>query len=308
MIAAVVAFGPGGAGSDARRPVRPALPVPSGTAGGTGAGSAAPAATGPNGAPLAFSAGFSGTSLLRSKWNPFVTDAAAAGQPWNTNGRGGSTPANSHNLQDYEYDLPRQVHVDHELRIVAQRRPTAGMLGPAALTYPWRSGAVSTYGKFEFDGGFLEVVARMPTAPGMWPSVFLLPGYSMAGQPDADEIDLFEGGYTGKGPAADNVAWHLHTAKGVAGGVTDVGTSLSSGFHTYALDWVPGKSITWYFDGRTVGRVTSAQLPVPNEPMELILDLQVANPATASFHTLVGSSTPSTDTMVVRRVVVYSRS
>lgn len=191
---------------------------------------------------------------------------------------------------------------------MAERRPTPGMLGASPLTYPWRSGVVSTYGKFEFDGGYLAVTARMPTAQGMWPSLFLLPGQGVAGERGISEIDLFEGGYLGAGPASETDAWHVHTAAGVVGGVVDTGTRLSAGFNTYALDWVPGRSITWYFDGRKIAQVTSARVPIPSEPMELVVDLQVANPATASFHTVATSATPGRDTMVVRRVVVYSAS
>ena len=317
-MAAVVAFGPGGAGSSTSRsgrplapiqPVQPVGPQGGGTSGtsGTGTGGSV-SAIGPNGAPLAFVATFSGSSLSRSKWNPYITDAAASGQPWNSNGQGGSSPAGGPDLQDLEYDLPSQVRVDGGLQLTARRQATPGVLGNGPLTYPWRSGAVSTYGKFEFDGGYLSVTARMPTGSGLWPSVFLLPGYSMAGHPDGNEIDLFEGGYLGQGPPADNVAWHLHVSGRVVGGVVDVGTRLSAGYHTYGLDWVPGKSITWYFDGRRIAQVTSATVAIPNEPMELIVDLQVANSATASFHDQVDAATPSTATMDVRRIAVYSTS
>ena len=207
---------------------------------------------------------------------------------------------------DLEYDLPSQIAVRGGLRITAVHKATPGMLGTTAITYPWRSGAVSTYGKFQFDGGYLQVEAKVPTAPGMWPGLFLLPGAAMAGAPDAYEIDLLEGGYRGKGTPAENVAWHLHTPQGVVGGVTDVGANLSGAVHTYGLAWLPGRSITWYFDGRVVGKVTSAQVPIPNEPMELIMDLQVAGPATGSFHSLPDSSTPQGATMVVKGVQVYA--
>jgi hypothetical protein len=33
------------------------------------------------------------------------------------------------------------------------------------------------------------------------------------------------------------------------GGVTDTGTNLTSGFNTYGIDRVPGKSITYYVNG-----------------------------------------------------------
>lgn len=257
--------------------------------------------------PLVFSDAFRRHGLNPAKWDDFITSAAAQGQPWNSNGAGGSAPAGRVAVTDLEYDLPQQVTIGDGLQIRAQRQSTSEVVDGHAVTFPWRSGAVSTYGKFEFDGGYLSVRAKMPTAPGMWPGVFLLPGYSQAGQPDTEEIDLFEGGYTGQGPSADNYAWHLHTPQGIVGGVTDVGTDLSSGFHTYALDWVPGQSITWYFDGHEVGKVTSAQMTIPNEPMEVVVDLQVAAPGTSSFHTLPGPTTPPSSTLVVQQMAVHSR-
>jgi hypothetical protein len=32
-------------------------------------------------------------------------------------------------------------------------------------------------------------------------------------------------------------------------GVTNVGTNLTSGFNAYGIDWVPGKSITYFLNG-----------------------------------------------------------
>lgn len=260
----------------------------------------------PGAGRLEFADRFGGSRLDRSKWNTYITSAAASGRPWNANGHGGSGPATNQAVVDLEYDLPSQIEVRGGLRIKAVHQATPGMLGTAAITYPWRSGAVSTYGKFQFDGGYLQVEAKVPTAPGMWPGLFLLPGAAMAGAPDTYEIDLLEGGYLGKAPPEQNVAWHLHTPQGVVGGVTDVDTNLSGGVHTYGLAWVPGKSLTWYFDGRAVGKVTSAEAPVPSEPMELILDLQVAGPATRSFHSLPDARTPSAATMLVKGVQVYA--
>jgi len=88
--------------------------------------------------------------------------------------------------------------------------------------------------------------------------------------------------------------------------VTNVGVDLTSGYHTYGLDWTPGQQITWYLDGKKLGQVTNAQVPIPAEPMELIMNVQVANSSTSQWHTVPDSSTPTTTQMVVRSVQVYS--
>ncbi|RWP57780.1 family 16 glycosylhydrolase [Mesorhizobium sp.] len=46
----------------------------------------------------------------------------------------------------------------------------------------------------------------------------------------------------------------------------DSGVDLTAGFHTYGINWVPCQSITWYFDGKQMAQVTSAHVPIPNEP------------------------------------------
>lgn len=279
---------------------------------------AVPAASAPSvpsepGAPAGFASSqlllndqFSGTSLNTSNWNPYITSAAANGAPWNSNGSGGSGTENPSLDYDSEYFLPSQLMVSNGLTIEADETPVLGMLESTPVTYPWTSGAVSSYGKFEFSGGYLQIVAKMPAGDGMWPGLWMLPG---AGNSDGDnyEIDLFEGGYTGNGVNPnDNFAWHLHTPGGTVGGLTNVGVDLTGGYHVYGLEWVPGQSITWYLDGTQVGQVTSSEASIPTEPMELIMDLQVANASTAGWHTVVDSSTPTTTQMMIRSVQVYS--
>jgi len=83
-------------------------------------------------------------------------------------------------------------------------------------------------------------------------------------------------------------------------------TNLTTSFNTYGLKWVPGQSITWYLNGNVVGSLTSAQASIPNEPMELIMNLQVAANTTSGWHSLVNSSTPVNNDMLVSDVQVYS--
>jgi beta-glucanase (GH16 family) len=173
---------------------------------------------------------------------------------------------------------------------------------------PWASGAMSSYGKFQFTGGYLQIEAKMPTGSGMWPCLWLLPGPG-GNQGDNYEVDLFEGGTNDGGsstPYTDMFAWHLHTPNGTFGADSPTTTNLTTSFNTYGLKWIPGQSITWYLNGNQVGSLTSAQASIPNEPMELIMNVQVATSAASSWHSLVNSSTPTTDDMLVSNVQVYS--
>jgi beta-glucanase (GH16 family) len=254
---------------------------------------------------LVFSDDFSGTKLNSANWNTFVTSNGAHGVPWNTNNHGGSGLQNPALVANSEYYLPSQVQVDDGLTLVADETPTPGMLVKTPKTYPWRSGALSTYGKFEFSGGYVQIVAKTPSGPGMWPSMWMLPGPNATNGDDV-EIDMFEGGYYGNGvDPLDNFSWHLHTPQGLEGGITNVGVNLSAGFHTYGLQWDPGQYMKWYFDGQLVGQVTQKQASIPVEPMELLINLAVANGASAAYRTLPNASTPTTDQFQVQKVQIY---
>jgi beta-glucanase (GH16 family) len=73
---------------------------------------------------------------------------------------------------------------------------------------------------------------------------------------------------------------------------------VAGGWHTYAANWEPG-SITYYYDGVEVGRVTAG---VTNAPMYLVLNLSVSNPAETAGPTLAPAS------MKVDYVRVWRRS
>ncbi len=226
--------------------------------------------------------------------------------PWNSNGHGGSGLQNPALVANLEYDLPSQVIVDNSLTLLATQTPTAAVLGDTPETYQWRSGIVSTYGKFQFTGGFVQIDAKMPVGSGMWPSLWLLPG---PGGTDGDntEIDIFEGGFLGNGVSPlQNFSWHMHTSAGLFGGVVNAGVDLSAGYHVYGFKWLPNNQVDWYLDGKLIGQITQAKTPIPDEPMELIMSLAVANSTTAGYRTAANASTPSSGTLSIRSVQVYS--
>jgi len=245
---------------------------------------------------LIFDDQFSSTSLDSAKWNTYLASNASKGWPWNGNGDGGSGGAPNGN--DAAYFEPSQVSVKNGLNLTATR--VSSQPG-----YEWTSGVVSTYGKFEFEGGYVQIDARMPNGDGMWPGLWMLPGPGGTSG-DNFEIDQFEGSFLDGGAnALEEYAWHLHTPGGTGGGGTNVNVDLSADYHVYGLNWVPGQSITWYLDGRQVGQVTSAEYPIPDEPMELILSLYVASSLASGWHQAYDALTPSPSVMAVAEVQVY---
>jgi beta-glucanase (GH16 family) len=257
---------------------------------------------------LDFNYSASGSTVNPIGWDSFITSGGSQGAVWNSNGKGGSSPAGDPNY-DAEYDLPGQVSESNGvIDIRATRTPTEGVFGDTPTLYPFASGVLSSYGKFEFTGGYVQIEAKMPSGAGLWPGLWMLPG---AGATSADtyEIDIFEGGADNGGPAsssADMYSWHLHTPNGTFGSYTNSHVDLTANFNTYGLRWIPGRSITWYLNGKVIGEVTSAQATIPNEPMELIMNLQVANENAASFHSVYNSATPTTSDMLISAVQVYS--
>jgi beta-glucanase (GH16 family) len=253
---------------------------------------------------LIFQDDFSGTTL-DSYWHNYITSNAASGYPWNANSSGGSGMGNQFNA---EYDMPSQVTVSNgSLNLTAIKQPVNGIAQGSPYTFPVTSGGASSYGNFEFNGGYLQISMKAPSGDGAWPALWLMPGKGAGGSGDNFEIDMQEGGMLASGPANQNFAWHLHTSSGTFGGVVDTGVDLTAAFHTYAIDWQPGKSITWYLDGKQIGQVTSAQAPIPNEPMELMMTNQVGNSASSGWHTALDSSTPSSMQMQVDSIQLYQK-
>src|ERR1700733_3326796 len=214
---------------------------------------------------LVFNDSFSGGSLNASSWNTYM--ASSQYGVWLPNGSGGSAIGRPGSY-DAEYDMPSQVAVNNGLTLTAVKQSISANGG----TYPVTSGVVSTYGKMEFDGGYLQISMKEPGGDGSWPALWLLPGKSAGNASDNFEIDMQEGGFKdGSANPNDVLAYHLHTASGTFGGQVNTGVDLTAGYNTYAINWVPGQSITWYLNGQAVGEITSAQAPIPNEPMELIM-------------------------------------
>jgi len=244
---------------------------------------------------LIFDDAFTGSTLNGAHWNSYITSRGANGAPWHSNGRGGSGEGRTY---DAGYYQPNDVSVSNGLTITAHRH--SGQRG-----FTWAGGVISTYGHFEFTGGYVQIRAQMPTGSGMWSGLWMLPGPAGTSGDD-NEIDIFESGETGNWVSPyENYAWHLEGPWGKFGSVTSMGPSMLSGYHTYGLAWQPGQSITWYFDGSVVGQLTSAQTPIPNEPMELIVSQGIANHHASSWHASVGPRTRSPESMQVAEVQVW---
>ena len=60
------------------------------------------------------------------------------------------------------------------------------------LERDYTSGKLTTKGKFAFIKGRVEVVAKLPTAVGSWPAIWMMPEDFTGGWPACGEIDIME--------------------------------------------------------------------------------------------------------------------
>ena len=195
-----------------------------------------------------------GGELSADTWNFDVGDGAAAGLVgWGNN--------------ELEYYTKDSVSVHDNLLITAQRiTPDSGLncyYGPAQ----WKSGKIHTAGKIGFKHGRLQIQAKMPSGVGVWPALWLLGANLLDGVawPHCGEIDILEN--TGAHPF--QVQGTIH-GDGYCGenGLTKIiqsPTTLSSNFHTYAIEW-DAHSIKWFFDDLCYNTITRQDVQWQGKP------------------------------------------
>jgi len=243
---------------------------------------------------------FSGGTLDGTKWNTYMGSGRII---WNNYGNlpaPFSGPNATRTRTEAAMFGPSQVRVDKGLTLTAQPN-----VNRYAGTYPWISGVVTTEGKFSLPttGWYVQVKAKMPDqSRGMWPGIWFLPG--VAGTP-ANELDGYEGGLLGADP---NEIMHsdYFADQGQQQSAYNVGTEVNAGYNVYGFQFIPGQSITAYFNGNQVWRVSATSgITITGEPYEIILSLQVATQQTSGWHIVATATTPPA-TMSVAEVQAYS--
>ena len=228
---------------------------------------------------LAFTSSFQGSSLNGSKWQTCY--------PWADSGSGCTNFDNS----ELEWYLPSQDQVSNgTLHMIASKVTTIGTTRAGSpADYQWKSGMVTTNNSFDFTYGYVQVTARIPTGSGLWPALWLLP----QNESWPPEIDIMEnlGGNTSR------IYCTVHPSLGgESQEIYNSPTQLSSGWHTYAVNWEPN-SITWYIDGQEV--FTSSE-NIPQQPMYFL-----ANLAVSGTEQVPNASTPSTASFDISNVSIY---
>lgn len=258
--------------------------------------------------PAGYSAGqlifddqFPGTSLNSAHWNTVMD--GQGGPTWNPDGLpAGDSAAGTHSHQTYF--SPSQVTVNHGLTLTMVPDTKYSSLG-----YGYRSGVVTTYDKFTLRSGYVQIKARMSDASqGGWPAIWFIDPSSGGG---SQEIDLQEGGFTpnaaglpSRTPENNIFVSTYHTPSGSQSDFSYATPNpMNAGFNIYGLQYIPGRSIKTYFNGRLVGSWTQN---ISTTPYEIVIWNTQASVNTSGYHTTGEASDPSD--LSVAEVQVYALS
>jgi len=207
----------------------------------------------PTHSQLLFSDDFHGADLDRSKWGTCYPWFKTAG-------------CTNHGNPELEWYLPQQVSVQRGvLHLTTQRSPVDGFDAQGhAKTFPYWSGMVTTAGHFDFTYGRVEFQARAPRGRGLWPALWLVPADGST-RPEIDVMEAY-------GEDIWQVFLSYHGSRNYTSQRVAFVNDISSGWHSYVLDWRPD-SVIWYVDGR---RWFTVDQSVPHKPMYLIANLAVS--------------------------------
>jgi beta-glucanase (GH16 family) len=202
-------------------------------------------------------------------------------------------------------DYPENVALDGNGNLLLTARASDGSLGCHYGPCKYTSGRLLTRDRYEIHYGRIEARIKVPVGAGLWPAFWMLGAdIGKVGWPASGEIDIME--YVGRWPN-----WVLGTLHGPGyygssgiGTTFDLGKPVADDFHTFAIEWRPGR-IAWFVDGVQYHEATPAD-PEPSKwvfdhPFFLLLNVAVGG-------TLGGPVAPETvfpQTMAVDYVRVY---
>jgi len=180
--------------------------------------------------------------------------------------------------QGHGYRRPSAISVNGgELRITG----TGDVSGGLASRFNGKYGRYEVRAKVDRGNGFGSAILLWPTSE-RWP---------IEGEMDISEVPKGDRGFSGS-------YFHYNSNNTVVGHQENGDFST---WHTYALDWQPGK-LTYYLDGRAVFTVNNGAVPSTNHFLALQFDVG----AKGAFIPPRDSSTPSSVTMHVDYVRVYA--
>lgn len=236
----------------------------------------------------------SNTGLNLDNWSYQLGDGSEVGNPGWGNSEKQSYTGDKKNIAVNE-DLDSDGKGDGMLRITASYEED-GYKHESESAKDYTSARIRTTSRtnealFTTTYGYIESRMALPATKGAWPAFWMLPQSTdiYGNWPVSGEIDImetcgaFKDGTNNK--ACGTLHWGVpeHVYKG--SGDVDLKSDYNY-FHTYAIDWEPGK-ITWYYDGVAIhtqqnwesmisGSTDSLSYDAPfDQPFYVLLNLAV---------------------------------
>jgi len=111
----------------------------------------------------------------------------------------------------------------------------------------YTSGRITTQGIYNFTHGRVDARAKLPSAGGVWPAIWMLgSNFGTVGWPACGEIDIME--YVGNSPGKISSALHTPSSFGATTNFKEQSISNeTTEFHIFSTIWTAG-SITFLLD------------------------------------------------------------
>lgn len=116
----------------------------------------------------------------------------------------------------------------------------------------WTSARIKTEHKGFWNGGYIEVCAKLPEGIGTWPAIWMMGESNKYGQwPRSGEIDIMEHvGFDKNRVHATIHSKAFNHKNGNQKTKSDILKGATNSFHTYAVYWTED-IIRWVYDGQT---------------------------------------------------------
>lgn len=145
---------------------------------------------------------------------------------------------------------------------------------------PFITGGISTQGKFSFCYGKIEIRAKLDSAQGAWPALWMLPDFKNSKWPDDGEIDLMEHLNFDDFVYQTVHTRYTHLPKGGNPPKGSMGKIKRNDYNVYGMEWHPDK-LVFFVNGKetfTYPRVPAeecnGQWPF-TKPFYILVDMQV---------------------------------
>jgi beta-glucanase (GH16 family) len=203
---------------------------------------------------------FEGTEVDQTKWNIYGPNWWDKASHWSKDNLivGGG-------VAKLHFEKKRGFHNDNP-------KPKEKLTLSGLNESDYACGYLDTFGKWVQRYGYFEARVKLPTAPGLWPTFWMVPDRGVAAGPTWKRSDTGNGGMeldimehlTRWGPYRYNIAMHWD---GYGKEHTSVGSDRNyvqadkDGFITSGMLWTPG-SLVYYCNGKELLRWESPRISV----------------------------------------------